>query len=127
MKYLLLLLPFFLLACGSSSPEKATPTTASFENISPTEFRTKILEEEVVILDVRTPAETKEGKIVNAIEMDINNSDFNTKMNALDKSKTYLVYCKSGGRSAKACGMMQEAGFEKVYNLEGGMTAYTGQ
>lgn len=131
MKYLLFLLPIFFVACSSSpdatNTEASVTIDTSFENLSPTDFRAKIVEDkDVVILDVRTPAEIIEGKVVNAVEMDINDPTFTDKMNALDKNKTYLVYCKSGGRSAKACGMMKGAGIENVYNLEGGMSAYVG-
>ncbi len=78
----------------------------------------------VVILDVRTPAETAHGKIEGAIEIDYNSPDFALKVGGLDKSKTYLVYCRSGNRSGKACSMMQQQGFTRLYNLQGGMLAW---
>ncbi|MFK8163335.1 MAG: rhodanese-like domain-containing protein [Lewinella sp.] len=42
----------------------------------------------------------------------------------MDPTKTYLVYCAAGGRSGKTCGMLNDAGFEKVYNLKGGYSAW---
>jgi rhodanese-related sulfurtransferase len=44
----------------------------------------------------------------------------------LDKDKTYFVYCLAGGRSAQACGIMKQLGFEKVYNLVGGISQWEG-
>ena len=78
----------------------------------------------LVILDVRTPGETKDGMIPNAIEIDYKNSNFETEINKLDKSKSYLVYCRSGGRSVSACEMMSAAGFTDLTNMEGGYSAW---
>ncbi|MBD0296263.1 MAG: rhodanese-like domain-containing protein [Bacteroidota bacterium] len=44
----------------------------------------------------------------------------------MDKSKTYLLHCRSGKRSTKALNLMKENGFEKVYHLEGSITAWRG-
>jgi rhodanese-related sulfurtransferase len=76
-----------------------------------------------IILDVRTPEEFAIGHIPGAVLVNINDSDFDTKVNGLDKSKTMLVYCGSGVRSDKAVGILKESGFKKVYHLENGMKA----
>lgn len=81
-----------------------------------------------VILDVRTEAECDEGMIPNAINIDIYEGQaFIDKLEALDKSKNYYVYCRSGARSAKACEVMNELGFEKAYNLLGGFLEWDGE
>ncbi len=83
---------------------------------------------DVVLLDVRTPEEIAQGKISNAVELDIKNPAFRDKLNALDKTKQYMVYCYAGGRSATAMKMMKEMGFKQVYNFDGGYKAWsTGQ
>jgi len=79
---------------------------------------------DLVILDVRTPGETKNGVLPNAIEIDYRNSNFETEINKLDKSKSYLVYCKSGGRSVSACKKMNAAGFTDLTNMKGGYSAW---
>lgn len=80
-----------------------------------------------VILDVRTDAEVAEGIIPNAIHIDIYKGDaFIDAIDALDKSKNYYVYCRSGNRSGQACKIMEELGFENAYNLEGGILEWTG-
>src|SRR5690606_41290630 len=80
-----------------------------------------------VILDVRTDAEVAEGIIPNAIHIDIYKGDaFIEAVDALDKSKNYYVYCRSGNRSGQACKIMEELGFENAYNLEGGILEWTG-
>ncbi|MFN7116037.1 MAG: rhodanese-like domain-containing protein [Saprospiraceae bacterium] len=77
--------------------------------------------EDAVILDVRTPAEYASGKIKGAINLDIFAPTFMDAVNKLDKNKTYLVYCRSGNRSGQACSKMAKQGFEKLYNLSGGI------
>jgi rhodanese-related sulfurtransferase len=80
-----------------------------------------------VILDVRTQDEVEEGKIPNALHIDIyKGQGFVYEVDALDKSKNYYVYCRSGGRSAQACALMNQLGFEKTYNLIGGFSHWNG-
>ncbi|AUS06036.1 rhodanese-like domain-containing protein [Pseudotamlana carrageenivorans] len=84
-------------------------------------------DDNAVVLDVRTDAEVAEGIIENAIHIDIyKGQEFVDEIEALDKSKNYYVYCRSGNRSGKACQIMEQLGFENAYNLEGGMLEWTG-
>ncbi|SHG12762.1 Rhodanese-related sulfurtransferase [Flavobacterium fluvii] len=85
-------------------------------------------DDNAVILDVRTEAEVNEGMIPNAVNIDIyEGQGFIDKLAALDKSKNYYVYCRSGARSAKACDVMNELGFENAYNLLGGFLEWDGE
>ena len=85
-------------------------------------------DENAVILDVRTEDEFNEGFIANAINIDIHRGqDFVKEIESLDKNKNYYVYCRSGMRSAKACEMMNQLGFENAYNLIGGITEWDGE
>jgi rhodanese-related sulfurtransferase len=74
-----------------------------------------------VVLDVRTPEEFKEGHIEGAINVDYNSGGFPTGLKELDKSKTYLTYCRSGNRVKGAVKMMRELGFENIIRLNGDM------
>lgn len=78
-----------------------------------------------VILDVRTPAEYQSGAIAGSINIDIYASDFKTKLNQLDRNKTYLVYCRTSNRSSQAAAMMKELKFKEVYDLSGGVVAWS--
>lgn len=80
-----------------------------------------------VIIDVRTPGEFNSGHIPNALNIDISSAEFPEKINALDRSKEYYVYCRSGGRSTTACQYMVSLGFTKVNNLYGGILSYEGE
>jgi len=86
-------------------------------------------DENAVILDVRTEDECNEGIIPNAIvNLDIyEGQEFIEKLEALDKSKNYYVYCRSGARSAKACDVMNNLGIENAFNLLGGFLEWDGE
>ncbi|WP_372753031.1 rhodanese-like domain-containing protein [Mariniflexile sp.] len=80
-----------------------------------------------VILDVRTDAEVADGIIENAIHIDIHKGQgFLEEVEALDKTKNYYVYCRSGNRSGQACAVMNQLGFENAYNLLGGILEWEG-
>jgi rhodanese-related sulfurtransferase len=81
-----------------------------------------------VILDVRAPFEYEEGHIPNAKNIDIYlGQGFLDAIEALDASKNYYVYCRSGARSNQACMLMAQLGFENVYNLLGGFMEWQGE
>jgi rhodanese-related sulfurtransferase len=85
-------------------------------------------DENAVILDVRTEDECNEGMIPGAINIDIyKGQGFIYLIEELEKTKNFYVYCKSGGRSGQACSIMNQLGFEKTYNLLGGMMEWNGE
>ena len=80
------------------------------------------------ILDVRTDAEVEEGIIPEAKQIDIyKGQGFLQEVEALDKSKNYYIYCRSGNRSGQACSIMNQLGFENTYNLVGGFNDWNGE
>lgn len=94
--------------------------------LAPAAFKTKLAENPgSVLLDVRTSEETKTGVIDGALNMDFSRPDFEKKIDALDKTKVYFVYCKSGVRSGKAAQLMKSKGFTTVYHLDGGTINWT--
>lgn len=97
-------------------------------NLIQEEWWTKLQEDDnAVILDVRTEDECLDGIIPGAINIDIyKGQGFIYQVDELDKSKNYYVYCKAGGRSAQACSIMNQMGFEKTYNLMGGFSEWDG-
>ena len=84
--------------------------------------------ENSIIIDVRTELEVAEGIIPDAINIDIYGGQlFIDEINKLDKSKSYFLYCKAGGRSSQACSLMNQLGFDKTYNLLGGFINWSGE
>ena len=81
-----------------------------------------------IILDVRTPEEFSEGYIANATNLNIYDANtFMSKIQSYNKENSYYLYCKSGARSAQACQIMSQFGFNNVYNLLGGITNWKGE
>ncbi len=70
-----------------------------------------------IVLDVRTPEEFEKGHVKNAVNVDFQAEDFQSKLETLDKSKTFLVYCRRGRRSASAIGLMNTLGFKNLFHL----------
>ncbi|MFL1895926.1 rhodanese-like domain-containing protein [Aquimarina sp. 2-A2] len=84
-------------------------------------------DDNAIVLDVRTEEEVEEGHLPNMQHIDIRQGQgFLDAVEALDKSKNYYVYCRSGARSSQACTLMNQMGFETTYNLEGGIMNYEG-
>ena len=77
----------------------------------------------VIVLDVRTADEFKDGHIPGAKNLDFFSDDFAKQIAALDKSRTYLVHCAGGGRSAKACKVIEKEQVPSVYHLNEGFSA----
>lgn len=99
-----------------------------YRELASNEFESEIKKNpNAIIIDVRTPGEFQSGHIPNAINIDISSAEFPEKINALDRSKDYYVYCRSGGRSTTACQYMTSLGFKSVNNLYGGVLSYDGE
>lgn len=96
----------------------------SVKVVTPDEMQTILGSEGVQLVDVRTPEEFQEGYIENAQNIDYYSPTFDNDIQKLDKSKPVILYCKSGNRSAKCAQKLLEAGFEKIYDLEGGITEW---
>lgn len=110
-----LLISFVILSCNGQTSKK-------IESATPEVFAEKIkTTPNAQILDVRTPEEFASEHLDNAVNINWLADDFVTNTNKLDKSNPVFVYCKSGARSAKAAAKLEELGFKKIYQLEGGI------
>ena len=78
----------------------------------------------VVVLDVRTPKEFQAGHVKGATNIDINDKEFAKRVAALDKSKTYIVHCAAGGRSARACEKIKTMDFKNMLHMNQGFNAW---
>ncbi|MGI9549150.1 MAG: rhodanese-like domain-containing protein, partial [Bdellovibrionales bacterium] len=88
------------------------------------------IKNEAQILDVRNTYEVNLGKFKNAKDLQIENfQEFPSKIASapLDKKKETLIYCTGGIRCEKAIEIMKEKGFQKVYQLNGGILEYLKQ
>lgn len=99
-----------------------------YEDLDEVDFMEKYeADSDAVLLDVRTQEEWDSGYVAGAVNIDFFNPEFPNKLEELDKSKNYFVYCRSGNRSGQACQLMASKGFTgELINLQGGMLAWTG-
>ena len=125
-----LLVVGLIVTSGCAGSERSTGTGETpaqiIENIFYTQEAFALIEDnqnnpDFVILDVRTPEEFADGHLENAINLDIYSETFLNELDLMDKSKTYLIYCRSGNRSGQALDIMEELDFREVYNMMGGI------
>jgi rhodanese-related sulfurtransferase len=76
--------------------------------------------DDLVIIDVSTPQEYEDLHLEGAINVNLLSRFFKARLDVMDKSRTYVVYCKVGGRSKIAQKLMQQLEFRTVYNVVGG-------
>lgn len=97
---------------------------ASYEDVDVKGFAELMTNPNVVVLDVRTADEFKDGHLVGALNIDQAQGDFIQKVKeALPTDRTIAVYCRSGRRSANAAGRLAAEGYKAV-NLKGGILAW---
>jgi phage shock protein E len=113
------------LRAAEPAPPPATAPVSAPKNIS-VEDADKLIkgDPKVIVLDVRTPDEFKTGHIPGAKNLDFFGDDFAKQIAALDKSKTYVVHCAAGGRSAQACKVIEKEQLPFVYHLNEGFKAW---
>ena len=92
-------------------------------NLDVSQFAEKITDQNVIVLDVRTPEEFAQGRIANSINIDVLSDYFMADIAGLDKDAQYAIYCRSGKRSVDAADAMDEIGFS-TFNLLGGIVAW---
>lgn len=112
-------------ACGqSASPPTPRADSTVFQHVDPDGAIRRLADTNVVVLDVRTPDEFKAGHIRGAKSVDFRSADFAKKLGELDRNRTYLVHCASGGRSTSSLETFQKLGFKSVVHLDGGFNAW---
>jgi len=117
MKYKLLV--FISLIVFSTSCQN-TKQNSNVKLTDSEELKTLLQDEDVQFIDVRTVAEFNENYIKGA-ENIVFDGNFQNKIDQLDKDKPVVVYCRSGRRSAASAIILEENGFNEVYNLDGGI------
>jgi len=106
--------------------DQTSISTIGYTDISPSDaYQLLKNKSNVIFLDVRTPAEVAGGTVEGATVIDYRADGFNDEVAVLDRNASYIVYCRSGGRSSKASKIMEGLGFKNVQNMEGGYTAWS--
>lgn len=134
-RFSILAASLFLFACGGTSQQPAPASTNDqsqakkqvTQQLKPQQFAQLLSEKsDAVVLDVRTPQEVADGVIeCNEVHYDFYESDFRDRLKTMDHDTPVFVYCAVGGRSGQAMDFLQREGFSEVYNLDGGIRAWT--
>ena len=114
--------------CGVPQPGAAAPQEAPVNEgeIEVTEVKAKLDRgDDFLLLDVREPHEYQICKIPGSRLIPL--GEVPRRLHELDKNADIVIHCKSGMRSAKACGILKQAGFEHVRNMKGGILAWSDQ
>jgi phage shock protein E len=115
-------LTFVFASAGCTSQDNGVKT------LNQANLSSKLQEENVVLIDVRTTAEVASGYIPETrFFLDVNHAEFDQQISELDTSKIYIMYCRSGARSSRAANQLMTKGVKNVYNLDGGILSYRGK
>ena len=114
---------FVALSFSTSCLEKKVDSS-EIKVVSAEEMQSILAQEDVQLVDVRTSNEYDKSHIVSAQNIDFKSPTFDEDVEQLDKNKPVILYCKSGGRSAKCAKKLKDAGFKKIYDLEGGISKW---
>lgn len=124
MKKILLICSLLITISFSTSCLENKDIATDVKLVTAEEMQSILELEDVQLVDVRTPKEYNEIRIANSQNIDFNSPTFDEDVTKLDKNKPVILYCKSGRRSAKCAKKLKDAGFEKVYDLEGGISKW---
>ena len=119
-----------LVFAGDEVPAAAAETVAAqIRDISAVEANDYLssdsaARDKVVVLDIRTAKEFGEGHLKGAKNINFLGKEFKDELAKLDKDRTYVMHCQSGGRSSRAKKVFQELGFKKVLHIQDGYRAW---
>lgn len=104
-----LLLALLLVSCSSTTGEPGADVVPAADAVA-------AIEDGANVIDVRTPQEYDAGHLPDARNIDVSADDFESRIETLDPTESYVVYCRTGNRSATAVRTMLDAGFDDVVN-----------
>jgi phage shock protein E len=106
-----------------------TAQDVTFQRLSTNDYfelieQMKTDETEFVLLDIRTQPEFDAGHLEDADMLDFYSPEFVSELVKLDKSRRYLIYCRSGNRTGQTLNIMSQLGFENVSDLQNGINSW---
>lgn len=100
------------------------PRIQGIRKVSPLDATQMINREEAVVLDVRGDAEFNEGHILNSVHIPMKYLTGQIRKLEKYRARPIITACRTGQQSAGACAVLRKHGFERVYNLSGGILAW---
>lgn len=99
-------------------------TFGGYTRATPQKLVTLMNHDDTTVIDIRKDSEFGEGHIINSINVPLDSLRDNLPGRLNSKELPVVMVCKTGQRSATACGILKKEGFQAIYNLEGGLTAW---
>ena len=127
MKRVILLLFVYSVTAGAQAPTETTAKAILRDISVPEAVAALKADQDVIIIDVRSAKEFKAGHLRNATHIGIKDKDFQTRLEKLDRNKSYLVYCHSGYRSGKTMKLLKKLGFTNVMHMKDGYRGWSKQ
>lgn len=123
-----IVLLLFIVGCNNSQKTPKETKGETIEVVAP-EAMYEVLKDNpnAQLIDVRTAEEHSVSHLKNSQNICVTDDDFKEKAMSLNKNEPVYVYCKKGGRSARAAKVLKDLGFTKIYDLQGGITAWDEQ
>lgn len=110
---------------SSEQKKEEVASNNSYTTITSDDAKDLLTKEDIVIIDVRKPEFFLEAHIPYAQNIPMDGLE--ARLAEMDKNVTYLMVCKTGKTSETACELLAKNGFNNLYNLSGGMDAWTGE
>ena len=107
-----------------AEPNGKDKEAPAIEHVDAEQAQKLVADKKVVVLDIRTPGEFSTGRIAGAKNINFQAPDFEQRIGELDKSKSYLVHCASGGQEFTLTAAFKKHGFKSIYHLDGGIKAW---
>lgn len=105
------------LLSGCAAQDAPTSTNPGAQTAPSAERPSQVATSGPIIIDVRTPEEFNSGHLEGAVNLDVTDAGFDARIAALDPAASYIVYCRSGNRSAQAAARMRTAGLGDITDL----------
>jgi len=127
-KLIIFAIPIFIICLGFILPSLSAQDSTRILTVSAKEAADLIDkhngDSNFAILDIRTPGEFQSGHLQSAILIDFYSQTFVDRLRQLDKGKKFLIYCRTGNRSARSLEIFRKLQFQKVYHMTNGISTW---
>ena len=130
-KHIIYAIPIFIICLGFILPSLSAQDSTRIIAVSAKEAADLIDkhdgDSDFAVLDIRTPGEFQSGHLKNAILIDFYSQTFADQLSRLDKEKKFLIYCRSGNRSARSLEIFKKLKFQKIYHMANGISTWNSE
>jgi len=127
-KLIIFAIPIFIICLGFILPSLSAQDSTRILTVSAKEAVDLIDkhngDSNFAILDIRTPGEFQSGHLQSAILIDFYSQTFADQLSRLDKEKKFLIYCRTGNRSARSLEIFKKLKFQKIYHMANGISTW---